>query len=282
MIDNMPHLSPLICFNLTVILSSIGLSISSFEIVYSKEDYSSSGISSWSILRLRSYLLKLPLLLNILDSLFHKNGFLLLIRVRIISLMWLFYSILSDDDIRIPLSIILITILLTNFRSSYGCDGSDQMFTLVFFSTWIASLAGEKSLYSYSLLFIGCQASLSYAVSGVTKAFGEQWRNGVAVKEILNNQTYGNRKVSSLLIDNLWVSGFLSYGTILFETIFPLFLILPTSYLFIALCLGVSFHASIALTMGLNTFFWAFVSTYPAIIYTSKAMRNLLYTFNLC
>jgi hypothetical protein len=33
------------------------------------------------------------------------------------------------------------------------------------------------------------------------------------------------------------------------------------------LALGFVFHAASAATMGLNTFFWAFVATYPAVAY---------------
>jgi hypothetical protein len=35
---------------------------------------------------------------------------------------------------------------------------------------------------------------------------------------------------------------------------------------------GVSFHIATAITMGLNCFVWAFLSTYPAFIYLHTAL----------
>jgi hypothetical protein len=269
-------LSPYFYLHLTIIICSIGLIIASLEIIWAKEDYSSRGILSWKILRLRSYLFKIPFLLHVSDFVFGERGFLFLIKLRILTLLILIYCIITDIDFRIPLTIIVITILSSNFRSTFGCDGSDQMVTIVFISSWVASLTGVKSLYSSAALFVGCQASLSYAVSGVTKIFGEYWRHGTAVREILDNQTYGNRKIVLLLKHNLWVTRFLTFGTIILESLFPLSLFLSNNFLLIVLSLGVCFHASIALVMGLNTFFWAFTSTYPCLFYTSQVLKDLL------
>jgi hypothetical protein len=39
-------------------------------------------------------------------------------------------------------------------------------------------------------------------------------------------------------------------------------------------CAGI-FHASTAIVMGLNTFFWAFLATYPAVFFVNQDIRLL-------
>ena len=51
------------------------------------------------------------------------------------------------------------------------------------------------------------------------------------------------------------------------EALFPLVLLVPHSIGLYFLVGGALFHASCAFVMGLNSFFWAFVATYPAIYF---------------
>jgi hypothetical protein len=49
----------------------------------------------------------------------------------------------------------------------------------------------------------------------------------------------------------------------------------PGCLLFIAW--GLTFHLMNATVMGLNSFFWSFISTYPAVIYCSIMMAEVLH-----
>jgi uncharacterized membrane protein (DUF485 family) len=51
------------------------------------------------------------------------------------------------------------------------------------------------------------------------------------------------------------------------ECAFPLVLVLPAPFAYVMLALGVLFHVTNAVVMGLNTFVWSFVATYPAVIW---------------
>jgi hypothetical protein len=64
----------------------------------------------------------------------------------------------------------------------------------------------------------------------------------------------------------------LCWSTIAFEVAFlsaPLLSPMPLTALLIV---AIIFHASIAIVMGLNGFFWAFVSTYPSIFFLNEAI----------
>jgi hypothetical protein len=51
---------------------------------------------------------------------------------------------------------------------------------------------------------------------------------------------------------------------------------LPATLLWIFLATGILFHLTIALIMGLNTFFWSYISTYPAILFTWQLVDHVL------
>jgi hypothetical protein len=60
----------------------------------------------------------------------------------------------------------------------------------------------------------------------------------------------------------------------LFECTFPLALISGGTGFAVFAVIGLLFHVLSAMTMGLNTFVWAFVATYPAILFCSFSLRG--------
>ncbi|MEL6536471.1 MAG: hypothetical protein AAFQ98_13730, partial [Bacteroidota bacterium] len=77
---------------------------------------------------------------------------------------------------------------------------------------------------------------------------------------------YGKPKVQQVL----------TWSTLLFELLFPLFLFTPYPYAWVFLAEGVLLHGSIALLMGLNSFFWAFIATYPALWVCGLQLQSFL------
>ena len=65
----------------------------------------------------------------------------------------------------------------------------------------------------------------------------------------------------------------LCWSVIVMETLFPLCLVVPQPWGWPFLGWGVAFHLLCAVIMGLNSFFWAFVATYPALLYASASLR---------
>ena len=66
----------------------------------------------------------------------------------------------------------------------------------------------------------------------------------------------------------------LCWLVILGETLFPIVLILPPDALYVVLGASIVFHFMTAYFMGLNTFVWAFIATYPSVISLSLTVRK--------
>ena len=59
----------------------------------------------------------------------------------------------------------------------------------------------------------------------------------------------------------------LTWTTLLMECTFPIVLVSGPAVASVYLLLGISFHLAISYFLGLNTFVWAWVATYPAILH---------------
>jgi len=103
--------------------------------------------------------------------------------------------------------------------------------------------------------------------TGDTSARG--WREGTFLPAIFQTAIYGHRRLGRLLSVRPALSSMLSRAVIAWECSFPLVLVAPPSVVAPVLLMGVAFHAVNAYLMGLNTFFWSFAATYPAILYCS-------------
>jgi hypothetical protein len=116
-------------------------------------------------------------------------------------------------------------------------------------------------------------------IAGVAKLFSKSWRSGIAVFQIMNTESFGSEGVAKVLLNASPVlKTALSWSVMLFEALFFVVLILPWPWFFVVLILGIAFHFYNAVIMGLNNFFWVFLATYPAIIYTNLALHH--YFFN--
>jgi hypothetical protein len=87
---------------------------------------------------------------------------------------------------------------------------------------------------------------------------------------------YGNAKLHSILQDRPRLAQLSCWAVIVFECGFPLAVLLGSPYLEAFFSAGLAFHALTALVMGLNSFFFAFVATYPCVVYLSEAWTDFL------
>jgi hypothetical protein len=178
----------------------------------------------------------------------------------------------------VSLLYIVVFAVLFQFRRAFGDDGSDQMSfiiiatMLLFLGPFTGDTTKEIGLY-----FIAIQSCISYATSGIAKLVSKTWRTGQAVYKILNTAAYGSQSISSYLKGKTALGYLLCWSTIIFESLFPLSIVASGPFLWMFLIWGFFFHLSIAFVMGLNSFLWAFISTYPAIIYTSAKISEALW-----
>ncbi|WP_171052848.1 alpha/beta fold hydrolase [Streptomyces marianii] len=154
-------------------------------------------------------------------------------------------------------------------RHMYGTDGSDQLSLLVQFSMTVARAGrGNPRLADACLWFVALQSTLSYAVSGLVKLPGPDWRSGRALPGIMRTQNYGDRDVYGLLRKYPQAAKVLTHGVLALECGFPLVYYRQGRYAPALLAAAGAFHVVNTRVMGLGRFLPAFLSTYPAVLYT--------------
>ncbi|NIZ90049.1 hypothetical protein [Kineococcus rubinsiae] len=168
----------------------------------------------------------------------------------------------------LALGFVVVGAALAQVRSSYGHDGADQMCLVVGCALLIARV---PTVADAALWFIALQACLAYTTAGLKKVASPVWRSGQALPGVLGTTIYGHASAYRILNGHPRVARLAGFSVMAMEAAFPLALIglRPLTYLILA-C-GLVFHLSTAVLMRLNTFFWAFVATYPAIFYVALA-----------
>jgi len=162
----------------------------------------------------------------------------------------------------------LLGVVIITSRSYYGMDGARQLTVVVLVGLLLAATAPAGTVVSQIALgFVAAQLVLSYTVSGTAKLVSSQWRSGTAIVGILSTSTYGNPSLHRFLRSHRRIAVSLCLGTIAFEAGFVLIVIASISTPLLLIPVGVIFHGSIALAMGLNNFFWAFTAAYPPLVF---------------
>jgi hypothetical protein len=151
--------------------------------------------------------------------------------------------------------------------SPFGLDGSDQMATIIFVNLALARLLPTSLASSAFLWVIALQGCLAYFTAGFAKLVSVPWRSGDAIAGISATRIYGPGIARLILADRPVLSVLLCWSVILTECVFPLCLVVPRPLALLMLAGGTLFHLAAGVTMGLNTFFWSFVATYPAIFW---------------
>lgn len=165
---------------------------------------------------------------------------------------------------------------LTYGRRNFRSDGSDQLLFQVQAATALARLSGRRSTVDSCLWYIALQSTLAYSVAGYSKLAGADWRSGAALPGILRTEVYGSRWAFELAQRHPRSAYAASLAVIAGECCFPLLYFIKKGTLahHFTMAAG-SFHFVNACTMGLGRFFWAFTSSYPAIIYTAREFPRM-------
>ncbi len=176
----------------------------------------------------------------------------------------------------LPLLLFLVATMMLALRAEP--DGADKIAQvsatgLLLQATGIA--LSNQTLILAGVIWVGGQLTLAYFAAGASKLVLTPWRNGEALQGALRSAMWGN-DWSARLVERRDVARWLSWGIILLEIAFPLALLLPLPFLGAILAIFFLFHMAIALVMGLNSYPWAFVATYPSVILLSEWLRSAL------
>ncbi|WP_343957786.1 alpha/beta fold hydrolase [Yaniella flava] len=154
---------------------------------------------------------------------------------------------------------------LFSLYNRYGSDGADQAAMQALAPASLGRLSQNSSIKEAAIWYTGMQGVLSYAVAGVAKLLGKEWRQGIALEGVLRTNSYGHQKLWTFFKTHPRLAKIANWLTIAWEISYPLALLpypwLTRTYSISALI----FHAANAHFMGLGRFAWAFASLHPAI-----------------
>lgn len=255
---------------------SIGAFISTLEWLANRTQLQDNGLFSWPVFQTRGIAIRPEWLERTLSWMVSSHRFLWVLTFRLAALLGVPVALWYGHGSALFLAVALVSSLAMHFRCPFGMDGSDQMATQVFGALLLGQLSGSLLGHKCALWYICAQACLSYFTSGMAKAISPHWRDGKVVFGIFNTRTYGYEPAARLLLNRPALTRVLGMGAVFMECAFPFCLLMgfPECLMFIAW--GVAFHTMNAVIMGLNSFFWSFVATYPAVIYSAIAISATL------
>ncbi|RLV59562.1 hypothetical protein D5018_11450 [Parashewanella curva] len=155
---------------------------------------------------------------------------------------------------------------LSNYRMPIGRDGSMQMTSVMIFGLMLIAWPHHPYLHRLGLFFISAQIVIAYTASGWAKWCSPIWRHENVLAQIFNTKSFGRPRIASLLKQHVKLSRTASIAVMTWQASFPLVLFSSSKLLSIYLLIGFSFHLSIAIIMGLNTFLYSFTACYPILI----------------
>jgi hypothetical protein len=163
---------------------------------------------------------------------------------------------------------VLFSQLSIQWRRTIAGDGAEQLSILIAVTSVLAFFPSPSSrAATVGALFVAAQVLLSYFTAGAVKLSSPLWRRDAILASILATHRFGSPSVAEALSDRRRLCLLLQWGVISLELCFPLALVLPRWAFIAFLGAGLAFHAACALLMGLNTFVWSFLATYPCLLY---------------
>jgi hypothetical protein len=261
--------------HLIAVVASVGIMLAAAEELVMRPIYADGGLLSWPVLRVGRPRAPVPGLEPLVDQLFRPRAYSALLVLKLGTALALAALSLSYPSARLAVGLLagalVVQLLLMKRRSVYGLDGADQMYVVVFLGIAVYELMPPGSIASSAgLVYIGVQTALSYLIAGIVKLAGPSWRAGSAIGGIMTTKIYGNSAAAALLRGRVTLGLLTCWLVIAFEVTFFAALFADRRIMWVILGAGVLFHAVNAVLMGLNSFFVAFVASYPAVAYVNE------------
>lgn len=242
---------------LTSILLALSCFIQSLEYLSLKYIFNSRGIFRSQQLNVEVSFFKV-----FLQKLTFTDFFYYILFWRLISSLLLMFS----TSPFVIFSLLLTQLLLAfRFKGTFN-GGSDYMTLLTIAALFSASLSPNNKLFFIPFMYLAVQVILSYFLAGVAKLRDKEWRDGPAICNIINGPNFAPPDIFKFLVKNKIVAFFICWMIIGFELLLPLIVFFPGK-IFLVLMGLFFFHLINFFIFGLNRFVFAWVATYPALIY---------------
>ncbi|MGK4584733.1 alpha/beta fold hydrolase [Kitasatospora sp. HPMI-4] len=249
-------------------ISAVTHLVSSLEYLAKESDREAGGLNNWAVTR-RAVKVKSPLLGRVLDVVGRPGTTRALHATRVAAAASLWLP-LPRRARAVADTVLVGTELALHPRQIFGSDGADQLSFLVQSLAAVAR-AGERRprLVDACLWAVALQSVMSYTVSGLAKLPSLTWRSGDALPGVTRTLTYGDRRVWQFLNGHPRVNRALAHAVLALETGFPAVFLRGGRPAPLMVASVGAFHLVNARVMGLGRFFWAFCSTYPAVLYAT-------------
>ncbi|TFD72686.1 hypothetical protein [Cryobacterium gelidum] len=251
---------------ITAVIVGIGILQGSLQLLLSLKEFGSSGLFDWNSRQIlaRSHGASSGWMVGHSGSVWLR----IVVIARIVCSIALIIPFQSNLLYASYATIILLSSIFLAYQIRYGKDGSNQISFIILAGLAFTFLLPTSSPFqAVGLYFIAAQALLAYFAAGISKISNAQWRQGSALQSILNTATYGHSTAAAVLRRRPWLGGFVGWSVIVVEIIFPVAVVAPPGVLVALLFAGAMLHLGTAVLIGLDTFFWAFTATFPAIIF---------------
>ncbi|MCF3102277.1 hypothetical protein IPZ58_11850 [Streptomyces roseoverticillatus] len=260
-------LDPATALRLTEALAATGVLLGSLEYLARPHVLADTSLAGWPVLRLRHPRYATGVLGAALSRTVAYPGVLGVLAVRTAAAACLIAAWFHGVVHTALLTIVVVTTVALVLRGLGGGEGADQVLRITFCVLLLTALHPTAATMRLALWFLALQAGLAYFSSGIHKLTSPVWLDGTGLTGVLRTRRYGHWRLGAALAAHPSLARWASRGVSLAETLFPLVLIAPPSWLPAFLGLGVLFHLGCAVVMGLNCFVWAFTALYPAIAY---------------
>lgn len=155
------------------------------------------------------------------------------------------------------------------FRGSLN-GGSDMMTFVLITGVILMHLFGAR----IGLIYISVHTIYSYLKAGLAKAKHLEWWNGNALPTFLHRSLYTrSHLIADWLEKSQRISRVAGILTVLFELSAIALLFFP-DLVWIYFSAAVLFHLVVYFTFGLNRFFWAWMSAWPATIFCISSISQ--------
>lgn len=257
-------------------LASVGVAVSCLELLRYPNPVRSEGIMSWEVARLRNRLFVRPGFENFLNGIFSYGPTLGLVAIRLVAAIILITGTAQGNVAALLAALVAVSGMAFSLRCPFGLDGADQLYTLTFSGLAVARMAGGEFPQQLFLGWLAIHMAIAYLTSGAAKLFSKSWRSGAAIPGVFGTIMYGLPMLGRWLRPRQRLCVLIAASIILGEIALPFCLVTPLPVALGLLASGVFFHLAAALTMGLNSFLWAFVATYPALLYSRSLLARFL------
>lgn len=205
----------------------------------------------------------------ILDRLFQPQAYTGLLWVRGALAVWLMTGGLPAWGALMLFAVGVA--MLFRWRGAFN-GGSDFMTLVGLTGLLLAHGVGAWTDVSHGwrvgLWYVTLQSLTSYFVSGWVKLMRPEWRSGQALPAFLDTGIYGPLPQDSVF-RHPQVARLIAWSFTVWEGCFPLALLdVRLAAVFCVVAAG--FHFLVFYFFGLNRFFWAWLVTFPAVMYAAS------------